>query len=285
MTTEESKLFWDIIGCPCFHTAPKDACHRIIATQNGNSCWQVPEPWNGSLSEKFLIIAGNPAIDIYEMYPSTVNVGSLAWVTMGTSKLIWGRTKVEDFFNKRFGYNICTAFGTSQPYVKTVGPCILQVDGTYKQPKNNYWEIYNKICTAIDSSFAVTPWRYAITDIVHCKSSSSQGLTSATYSVCVNHTRKIVDLFIKLSQSDSPVVVLVGSSANRYISMLFSGNYASATIGSYNYTRNKVTERKDIVMREYLCNGKKVKVICEVPAPSKANGQMSDIVINGQKIW
>lgn len=284
MTPRESKLFWDIISCPRTRSSSNNPCHRIIAIQNGNDCWQVPEPWNGSLSEEFLIIGGNPAIDLKELYPATIDVNNPSWCAMGNSGIKWSNSSVETFFEKRFGFPSCHAFGSPRPYVDTTNSSILQTDGTYKCPKNEYWSIYNKICKAIDSTFE--PWRFAITDIVHCKSSSSQGLTSATYKICVNHTKEIVDLFTKQSQSSCPVIVLIGSSANSYVDMLLDGKCISNTvIGSYDYTRGGFVQTKDIILRKYSYMDKTINIVCGIPAPSRANGQMSNIVINGHKIW
>jgi len=278
MTPIEEKLAWDIINCPSF--CPRH-CRPIISLQAPKGCWQIPEPWNGALSSGYLIIAGNPALDDAELYPTTSSSSSLSWVGPG----IWNNNiYVEKFFEGRFGVSTNLAFpGQKYVDVLTNPPSILLKTGAVKNPKNLYWEVANKICGLLNSSFV--PWSFAFTDIVHCKSSSGQG--NPPYHTCRHHTKAIIDLFARMSESRIPTVILIGAPANKQKDYFFGTKPVTRNshFGSYDYKHGKVYT-KDIIDEVFIMgNGREVRVISGIPAPSAANRQVSNVKIGSAVIW
>ena len=277
MNALESKLFWDIINCP--KSCPRQ-CNAIVSLQALNKNWQIPEPWNGFLTSGFLVIAGNPALDDAELYPATSSSSSLSWVGPG----IWDKDIVESYFEGRFGMSTNPAFPKKQYVdVLTTTPSILLKSGIFKKAKNSYWEVANSICTLLNRSFE--PWSYAFTDIVHCKSSSSKG--NPPFNTCRHYTKSIIDLFVNMSKSSVPTVILLGAPANKQKDFFFGKNPVSRNshFGSYDYKRGKVYT-KDILDEVFnMRNGRKVRVISGIPAPSKANCQVSNVKIGSAVIW
>ena len=277
MNALESKLCWDIINCP--NSCPGQ-CNAIVSLQASNEYWQIPEPWNGFLTSGFLVIAGNPALDDAELYPATSSSSSLSWVGPG----VWDKDIVESYFEGRFGKSTNPAFPMKKYVdVLTTTPSILLKAGVFKKAKNPYWEVANRICSLLNSSFE--PWSFAFTDIVHCKSSSSQG--NPPFDTCRHHTRSIIDLFVTMSKSPVPTVILLGAPANKQKDYFFGKNPVSRNshFGSYDYKRGKVIT-KDILDEVFnMRNGRKVRVISGIPAPSKANCQVSNVKIGSTLIW
>ena len=286
MSPDEKELLMDIIKCPI--SCPRQ-CNTIVSIQAFKGYWQIPEPWNGSLASGFLIIAGNPALDDAELYPATSSSTSLSWVGPG----IWSNKKdneiVEDFFEGRFGKSTNPAFHP-QKYVdvSTNPPSILLKTSGVKNPKNPYWEVANKICSLLSHSFV--PWSFAFTDIVHCKSSSGQG--NPPYNTCRHHTKAIIDLFVRMSSEESieesiPTVILIGAPANKQKDYFFGKNPVTCNshLGSYLFKHGKVYTKYIIDEAFIMGNGKKVRVISGIPAPSAANCQVSNVKIGATKIW
>lgn len=95
MTLAEIKLFNDIVDC-----ADKQAlagasspCCAIINAQSSLPVRQVPEPWNGNLSEaSFLVLGSNPALDVDEVFPQKYPLQILG--------LIRGQVKTQKIFLK-----------------------------------------------------------------------------------------------------------------------------------------------------------------------------------------
>ena len=275
MNPLEVQLCWTIINCP---RACPAQCNSIVSLQGPSGVWQIPEPWNGSLTSKFLIIAGNPALDTDELYPSTHSPSNLTWVGPG----VWNQTEVQCFFEGRFGISKNKAF-PNNPYVdvSTNPPAVLLKSGSTKNPKNPYWEIANKICSLLDNSFQ--PWSFAFTDIVHCKSSNGKG--NPPFNTCRHHTKSIVDLFAQLSTSD-PTVILIGADANRQKDYFFwTHPVSSNNLGSYDFKRNGIIQKRHIIDESFSYNSNKLRVISGIPAPSKANGQVRNVTIGGTVIW
>lgn len=276
MIAAESRLCWDIIKCP--HSCPIQ-CKSIVSIQATN-IWQIPEPWNGSLTSDFLLIAGNPALDNDELYPSTSSFSSLSWVGPG----VWNDVIVESFFEGRYGISTNPAFpGRKYVDVLTNPPSILLKNGSIKNAKNPYWAVANTICSVLNDSFV--PWSFAFTDIVHCKSSSSQG--NPPFNICRCHTKDIIDMFVNMSKASVPTVILIGAPANKQKDYFFGKTSISCNnqFGEYDLKRKKKVYKKIISEEVFKMGERNVRVISGIPAPSTANRQVSNVRIGRTVIW
>lgn len=141
-------------------------CDKITSVQSNCILKQIPEPWNGHLSEaKILYIGSNPSIDCDEVYPDST----------------WSDKKICDFFENRFkkgkvkkttGKEVAVPFWTYlinytnwiNEELKTSGKAFLTKYPITKQKKNMYDELNNDVVS---------------TEIVHCKSKDAYGFEKA----------------------------------------------------------------------------------------------------------
>lgn len=282
MTPQEQKLLHSIIDCPQRHCklGSTDPCNSIISIQNARSSRQVPEPWNGNMTTaSFLVLGSNPALDEEELFPSKDSATNL-WCSP------WTNQEAEKFFEGRFGVAKCPLNGL--PYVDTQACTVLKYKNGVIAPdrmKNNYWNIYNRYCRAIDPSFA--DWRFVVTDFVHCKSNKEHGVDSAL-PVCSIFMKDILGLFVNNTSSDHHILIFgKEKDAKKKLASLqkigMNPNGSVVPVGGYDYRRNGITHH-NLLMQAYSYNGKQVDIYFNLPAPSGANHAASPVTIKGQTI-
>jgi hypothetical protein len=185
------ELLVQITNCPvvseCRRGSSK-ACSRVVAAQ-ANIPWDdyhVPEPWNGELeSARLLFISSNPAIDPRERYPTPD----------------WGDVERIDFFRHRFS-------GGRERW--TNGFRTLLKDGRYDSAPRagKYWaEIHNRAIELLGPE-AKPGIDYALTEVVHCKSSQNRGVAEAREECASRYLSPLLD-----AAASANVIVLVGKQA------------------------------------------------------------------------
>lgn len=283
MTLAEIKLFNDIVDC-----ADKQAlagasspCCAIINAQSSLPVRQVPEPWNGNLSDaSFLVLGSNPALDVDEVFPSKVP-------STNNWSHPWTNQDAEDFFEGRFGVAICSV--NRQPYVNTLLGTVLKYKNGSIAPikmKNSYWDKYNQYCKAIDPSFQ--NWSFVVTDVVHCKSNKEQGVSSAL-PACLPFMTRIIDLFLNNKSADHRILIFgKESDTQKKLDALqrigFKVIGTPTQVGNYNYKRKNQFTPHALLMQTYAYGGKNVDIYYNIPAPSGSNHAASPVTINGQTI-
>lgn len=162
-------LLIEIARCKELSAAKTDnnhACYSIVNSQ-GTAEFQIPEPWNGHIdTAKILFISSNPSIDENERYP----IGS------------WNDTDIINFFENRFKN---MPYGEWSRYWKSIFKwaswILLKKEVGQKLSDTEIDELKSKI---------------AITEIVHCKSTTDTILSAYCQKTCFNkHFRKVIELF------------------------------------------------------------------------------------------
>jgi hypothetical protein len=149
------------------------------------SRYHVPEPWNGELeSAPLLFVSSNPAIDSRERYPTPR----------------WTDAERIDFFRHRFS-------GGSQAW--TDGFRTLMNDGRFDAAPRagKYWaEIHQRAIELL----GLNPQPgidYALTEVVHCKSSGNKGVAEARMECASRYLEPV------LQAAAARVIVLIGKQA------------------------------------------------------------------------
>ena len=157
----------------------KSPCSAIVATQKAPSWegFQVPEPWSGDIVRvPILFLSSNPSVSNTEAFPR------------GSS----GDAAILDFFNGRFDGH----------WIRD-GKYPRNNDGSYG-PAVRFWSsIRNRASELLDRS--VEPGvDFALSEVVHCKSRSEQGVQSALANCAGRYLKKL------LACSGATVIALVG---------------------------------------------------------------------------
>lgn len=181
-------LLIEIARCPnvtaCLSSPGRaHPCAAIVGSQhNTASEFQLPEPWSGHLgTAPVLFLGSNPGIAETEEYP------------LGR----WPDESVVDFFTYRFG-------GGSRVWVKD-GLRTLLRDGTYKRNWVRYWAGVRKRASELLGRDRVVPGvDYVMSEVVHCKSRSEQGVGEAADECVKLYLRRLV------AESAARVVVSLG---------------------------------------------------------------------------
>jgi hypothetical protein len=163
---------------------PGHPCSTVIAAQGAPSWdqFQVPEPWSGNLLKApILFLGSNPSIFNAEEYPRGAST----------------EPQLENFFNSRFEGHWMRDNRARK------------ADGTYGK-KVPYWSSIQGRAAELLGRAASPGVDYVLSEIVHCKSISEVGVTSAL-NFCAG--RYMVKL---LCCSGAAVVVLVGRKALRH---------------------------------------------------------------------
>ena len=305
MNPSQLVVFSAIINCPsrAKETMPSDPCHKVVSYQkllakpkNLRSCpypanpqarRQVREPWNGDIDNaQVLIIGSNPAFDPNEVFPNR-DTNWTSWADFGDGAL-WTDKDCEDFFEGRFGKAICPR--NKQPYFDLDSKTVLNTN-YHSLPffrhkvQNSYWETYDKYCSALSpASYLKGSYSFVVTDIVHCKSPMQYGVKQAL-PVCINHTKKIIDLFVA-NNAKEHIILLIGATPGANIKNLFgpvSIIGPAKPIGSY-YDK---TAKKNVTVFEQAVdhNGVVLSVFYNLLAPSGMNRAFRcPITIKGQII-
>lgn len=283
MTNAEKQLVTDIIDCADkqSHGGVSSPCYSIIQAQCTLPFRQVPEPWNGNLSEaSFLVLGSNPALDVDEVFPSKDPLTN-NW------SYHWTNQYAEEFFEGRFGIATCPV--NNEKYVDTQEETVLRYTNSSIAPgkmKNNYWGIYNQYCKAIDPSFE--DWSFVVTDVVHCKSNKEQGVSSAL-PACLPFLTRIIDLFLNNQSAEHRILIFGKESdtqkkldALQRIGLKALG--VPTQVGNYNHKRKNQFTPHNLLMQTYAYGGKNVDIYYNIPAPSGSNRAASPVTIYGQTI-
>lgn len=184
-------------------------CAAIVRSQPSINLreFQIPEPWNGHLNTApILFLSSNPSISGGEEYPT--------WT--------WDDSLLEDYFVNRFG-------GGEKEWVRA-NRYNLQRDGTYSKEWVRFWAACRaRAAELLDRAVEdVHPGvDYALSEVVHCKSRSEQGVGQALDECTARYLRPVV------STSGAQVVVCFGKHAGSAIRKEFGieeGNLAGPIV-------------------------------------------------------
>lgn len=192
-----SSLINQIVQCGVNTQHADSECHAAWIAQ-GCTCiddFHLPEPWNGNIeSASLLFLSINPGYSPNELYPRLGN----GWWIDESGKLSVQR--VADFFTNRFS--------SEHNYVMNEDGrrfCIKMEDGSYRRLRRSYWENIHKIATLILNRDVCIGKDYAITEIVHCKTSRESGLNEKCYSRCLTLWLKQI---LNVAQKANTIIVV-----------------------------------------------------------------------------
>ena len=179
-TTEATtELMWQIVQCGLKTQSADSECHAIWKAQGCSDLddFHVPEPWNGDIANaELLFLSINPGYTANELYPRLGN----EWWKDENGDL--SRDKLNDFFTNRFS--------SENQYVRNKnghGFSIRMEDGSYKHLNGrSFWSDVHKIATAVLNRDVQIGRDYALTEIVHCKTKNSSGVSAKCYSNCLS---------------------------------------------------------------------------------------------------
>ena len=191
-------LLLEIARCPnvrlgrC-HEGP---CSAIVSTQTGaaESEHQVPEPWSGSLSAPILFISSNPSISTpcvngdVEAYPT---------VSAGDDELV-------AFFNGRFGDH-------GAPVIDGRRHRLAGSEVRYATQPTRFWTSVRARAKDLLGREPVPGVDYALTEVVHCKSTGETGVANASPACIGKYLERVLDL------SEAKVLVVLGAHAERAV--------------------------------------------------------------------
>ena len=171
---DTNELLLAITRCPEVEKAQRDGghcCHEIVCSQRAGD-FQAPEPWRGHIeTAPILFVSSNPSIaDPDPDYP----------------RADWQDDKIVEYFQE--------GFGRMRPEDRNRVP---------------FWRSVDRIAHRIfGHNGTVTPGQdYALTEIVHCKSTREKGVGKAQ-PFCPT---KWLDLV--MGQSGAKIIVLLGRHA------------------------------------------------------------------------
>lgn len=174
-----SDLMNQIIQCGLSAQSADSECHSIWKAQGCSSLdnFQVPEPWNGDIANaRLLFLSINPGYTPNEMYPRKGN----PWWT--DERGDWATDNIYDFFTNRFS--------SEHEYVQSENGRRFRIkmeDGSQKKLEGRpFWEEIDKIATLIFNRGVLIGKDYAITEIVHCKTTNAYQIGKGCYPKCLN---------------------------------------------------------------------------------------------------
>ena len=183
-------LLLEIARCPIAAMrlagdAPATPCARIIASQRAEALdtWQVPEPWSGRLATApILFISSNPSISAMEAYPG--------WA--------WTDEWIADYFENRFG-------GGREQWILD-GRRTLLKNGN-RAPATAFWSAVYRRAAELLGREPVPGIDYALTEVVHCKSTHEHGVREALATCSQRYLGRI------LRHAGAHVLVVLGKLA------------------------------------------------------------------------
>lgn len=195
------QLLLQITKCPVLESCRSGengskACSRVVSVQGGTwSNHHLPEPWNGDLeTARVLFVSSNPAIDKRERYPTPE----------------WPDDLRVDFFRRRFS-------GGREPWTDRFRTLMETGEHDRAPRAGKYWsEIHQRAVELLGPS-AKPGIDYALTEVVHCKSSSNIGVPEA------RDTCASLYLLPVLEASSAPVIVVIGKHARQVFQGRFGG--------------------------------------------------------------
>jgi hypothetical protein len=194
------ELLLEITNCPVAsdcRAGARLACSKVVGVQSAIAWadYHLPEPWSGELeSAPLLFLSSNPAIDPKERYPTPS----------------WSDAERVDFFRHRFS-------GGTEAWTQDFRT--LLKDGSYDTAlrAGKYWrEIHNR-ATELLGDNARPGVDYAFSEVVHCKSSSNDGVDEARLECASRYLDRV------LAASPARVIVLIGTHAWRVFSEWYGG--------------------------------------------------------------
>ncbi|MBP8850753.1 MAG: hypothetical protein KBG80_09365 [Breznakibacter sp.] len=200
------KLLNEIVNCENIkkvRNGDKDCvCRNVIKVQNNTTPFQVPEPWNGNLqTAKILFISSNPSIDSKEEYPNA----------------LWKKEIMEDFFINRFSKERIWVKNELMP---------LKIGGEYGGWVR-FWAAVRGIAKSLLNKQPIAGQDYAITEIVHCKSTNEIGVKEAQKECVEKYLSKILEC------SNAKVIVCLGDKVSSVICQYYLGTEMSARSKPY----------------------------------------------------
>jgi hypothetical protein len=195
MTSEKAahddavKLLLEIFNCPnvdaCLTTGnAAHPCNGIVSSQKKPpECFQRPEPWSGELhNSKMLFMGSNPNITETEDFPTKD----------------WPEHDVVDFFLNRYGGKWVSA--DLRPRLKNGG----------RSDVSRTWQGFVRVAQELLPSARIGK-DFAITNLVHCKSSDEHGVKEAKDECAKLYLSKII------SASLAKVVIVMGTPAKNIV--------------------------------------------------------------------
>lgn len=286
MTSSSRKLFWDIVNCQLRSLRGQGCprCNRILGLQNGANRLQIPEPWSGDIDNASVLFVGaNPALCRNEIFPSRDATAPYQWAQYCGQGSRWTPQGVESYFEGRFGVAACPH--CKIPYFDPSGQRVLWTNCAYHNVQNQYWRIYNKYYNAVLTATGLPEEEYgfALTDVVHCKGGGQVGVLEAS-ACCGQWTQKVIAAFVN-NTATWHSLIFVGRQYELTIPMVLQAfGWNKVVVGTYTYLRKGKSSTKQIWKSTIGIMGKSVDVYYGIPAPSRSNRAVSNIVFLGKAI-
>jgi hypothetical protein len=221
-------LLEDIVRCEEIDAANKDGahpCRRIVSVQSGiagGQSYQVPEPWRGDIqSAPLLFVSSNPSINLLDDAP---------WSHLPT---------------------VAIANYYQQPRISSVFPRAQYRYGVPSRRNVPFWSsIHHRAIELYGETTDVRHGRdYAITEIVHCKSTDEFGVDQARHRCLDKFLRRV------LAYSHCRFIVTLGGHAEAAMSELQPADLrprlSLAHPGSFKITNRAKTVRGAIQMGQF----------------------------------
>lgn len=198
MMNPDGHLLTEIFRCPnvrlCINLSDGEShpCKEIVELQRSDSVdtHDLPEPWMGRLEvAPILFIGSNPNAGADSAYPRWSDAND----------------DVVDYFDNHFG-------GGRASWVED-GVRLMNPDGT-KGRLVPYWRGVRRRAEELLERGVRPGIDYALTEVVHCKSSKQQGVTTASVQECGS---RYFDRMLELSAAK--VVFVMGQAAHRHVQM------------------------------------------------------------------
>ena len=237
MNTTCKNLLWKIIDCGLTYCPLNgNVCHPIYLSQGCGSrnAFHIPEPWNGDIEHApILFVSINPGFTPDELYP---NLGNKYWTIPALTGVNFNNEIVEDFFENRFN-NYYVKFWR-MPNMKSRFAVFL-ANGKYKNV-HGYWNYVQRISDKLLNRPATPGQDYALTELVHCKSRSTDVIPKKCYDECMKkHFQDVLNV-----ASNLRYLVIIGAPTRLHVAMFLNH-----------------TNPAKYVWYDTLINGKMVKVI------------------------
>lgn len=192
-------LLIGIARCPivdhCLANPEQEHPRReIVLSQRSDSLQdhQVPKPWSGHASQApILFLSSNPSISFSEEYPHPT----------------WGDAAIVDFFEERFSGDY--------PRIKS-GIYGRQKDGNYPAKGTRFWIGVRARASELLQRRAIPGEDYALSEIVHCKSTGELGVRSAAVTCADRYLADVVRM------SGARIVVGLGKVAESAVKRVFA---------------------------------------------------------------
>lgn len=197
--SDSASLLLEIARCPVMlrqlaEPRVSQDCTVVIRAQDPPSPadHQLPEPWSGNLAQApILFVSSNPSISTSERYP----------------RLSWDESLIDDFFTHRFGRG-------REPWVDG-GLRALRADGTHEPGWVRFWAGARARASELLGRAATPGDDYALTEVVHCKSSAEEGVHEAMTYCADRYLARVVAV------SGARVLVCLGAVADAAVRRVF----------------------------------------------------------------